>query len=120
MSRCVIHIRLAVYGRPQLSASDTAEGADEAASNAEPAKPNPSPSGQPIAVGEDGGEPTPNTPGIEEPVATPEPPQTLSARNVKIDFHKPWLASEQDVEQYLEEYRKSLLAAIKDGKHIQL
>jgi hypothetical protein len=58
--------------------------------------------------------------GIEEPKAKPVPPQTVSAKNVKVDFHKPWLASEQDVEQYLEEYKKSLLAAINDGKHIQL
>jgi hypothetical protein len=50
----------------------------------------------------------------------PEQPQTISAKHVKVDFHKPWLASENDVDQYLEQYKKSLLSAINEGKHIQL
>lgn len=60
--------------------------------------------------------------------ATPSPPveptasapQTIAVRQLKVDFPKPWLANAQDVEQYLEVYGKSLLAAINDGKHIQL
>tara|TARA_B110001454_G_scaffold202908_1_gene210362 strand:+ start:13464 stop:17072 length:3609 start_codon:yes stop_codon:yes gene_type:complete len=75
---------------------------------------------QPELSGDEGDEMALGFVGVKEPVVKPVPPQTVSAKNVKVDFHKPWLASEQDVEQYLEEYKKSLLAAINDGKHIQL
>ena len=84
-----------------------------------PVTPKPKPVPEP-ADGEEGGETDPGTTAVEEPAATPEAPQTIAARYVKVNFHKPWLASEQDVEQYLEEYKKSLLAAINDGKHIHL
>ncbi len=54
------------------------------------------------------------------PAVPPELPKTIAAKHLTVGFHKPWLASEQDVEQYLEEYKKSLMAAINEGKHIQL
>ena len=71
--------------------------------------------------------PTENT-GEGESVSPPETvdpePQaaleTISVRQVRVNYHKPWLATEIDVDKYLEEYKKSLLAAIKEGKHIQL
>jgi len=47
-------------------------------------------------------------------------PQAISARQVRVDFRKPWLANGADVDEYIEEYRKALLALIKEGKHIQL
>ncbi|WNZ55589.1 BREX system P-loop protein BrxC [Microbulbifer sp. MKSA007] len=84
------------------------------------AKATPSTAKQPVPAGDDGEEPTVDPFGVEEPSVTPWPPQAIAARNVKVDFHKPWLASEQDVELYLEEYKKALLAAINDGKQIQL
>jgi len=46
--------------------------------------------------------------------------ETIPVRQVKVSYDKPWLATEQDVEEYLKEYKKSLLAVINNGKHIQL
>lgn len=57
-------------------------------------------------------------PSVKEPVK-PEI-QSVSAKQVRVSFTKPWLSSEDDVEAYVEEYKKALLAAIKAGKHIQL
>ncbi len=52
----------------------------------------------------------------------PEPstPQTIPVRQVRVDFRKPWLANDADVNEYIEEYKKTLLALIKEGKHVQL
>ncbi|AQA18966.1 hypothetical protein BST95_12660 [Halioglobus japonicus] len=72
------------------------------------------------AGGKEENEPYSSDSDCQKPALTPEPPQTIAAKHLKVDFHRPWLASEKDVEQYLEEYKKSLLAAIEDGKHIQL
>jgi len=58
------------------------------------------------------------TPTVQEP-KKPEI-KSVSARKIRVDYAKPWLASESDVESYVEEYKKALLAAIKEGKHIQL
>lgn len=46
--------------------------------------------------------------------------ETVQAKNIKVPFSKQWLESEQDVGNYLEEYKKSLLVVIKGGKNIQL
>jgi len=64
-----------------------------------------------------GGKPTP-TPAVEEPVK-PEI-QSVSAKQIRVDYAKPWLSTESDVEGYVEEYKKALLLAIKEGKHVQL
>ncbi|EAR55883.1 hypothetical protein SKA34_16980 [Photobacterium sp. SKA34] len=80
-------------------------------------KPKHSTTKQPEAAGNVSDKPSQEKAGVEESTAAP---QTITARNMKVEFHKPWLANEQDVEQYLEEYKKALLAAINDGKHIQL
>lgn len=64
-----------------------------------------------------GGKPTP-TPVVEEPVK-PEI-QSVSAKQIRVDYAKPWLSTENDVEGYVDEYKKALLLAIKEGKHIQL
>lgn len=55
----------------------------------------------------------------------PEPeerqkPATISAKNVRVDFHKPWLANASDVEDYLAKYREALLEEIQQGKKVQL
>ncbi|MCK5894354.1 MAG: DUF1819 family protein [Endozoicomonadaceae bacterium] len=62
-------------------------------------------------------------PASQPEVAEPEPqaaPEAIAIRHVRVNYHKPWLAAENDVNEYLEEYRKALLGAIKEGKHIQL
>jgi len=54
--------------------------------------------------------------------STPKPSKlvTISARAVNVDFHKPWLANEDDVEQYIEKYKEALITAIQEGKKVQL
>jgi hypothetical protein len=80
-----------------------------------PNKPQPSPKPQPGLFGGNTVEPVPK-------VQEPEKPEikSISAKQIRVDYAKPWLASESDVECYVEEYKKALLAAIKEGKHIQL
>lgn len=46
--------------------------------------------------------------------------ESVSAKQIKVKYSKPWLSTESDVEGYVEEYKKALLAALKSGKHIQL
>lgn len=87
-------------------------------SRPEPAKP--SHIQQPVSADDGDEELTANPAGVDETAIIHEPPQTIAVRNIKVDFHKPWLASDQDVEQYLKEYKKSLLAMINEGKNIQL
>lgn len=47
-------------------------------------------------------------------------PATIVARNVRVNFHKPWLANAKDVDDYLEKYKEALIDAIHDGKKVQL
>jgi hypothetical protein len=56
---------------------------------------------------------TVQTPGISEP-------KIIANRELSINYHKPWLASENDIDEYLNEYKKALLKALNDGKRIQL
>lgn len=59
--------------------------------------------------------------GIEKPSPAQRPnPVTVAARNVKVNFHKPWLADEGDVDEYLSKYREALIEAIQQGKKVQL
>ncbi|GLT15886.1 BREX system P-loop protein BrxC [Vibrio algivorus] len=46
--------------------------------------------------------------------------KSVSAKQIKVEYTKPWLSTVDDVEGYVEEYKKALLQAIKDGKNIQL
>tara|TARA_R110002110_G_scaffold85816_4_gene223692 strand:- start:24091 stop:27621 length:3531 start_codon:yes stop_codon:yes gene_type:complete len=64
--------------------------------------------------------PPPSRPGgVEEaPTAPPKPAAMVDVRQVKVSFAKPWLADESDVEAYVEEMKKSLLAEIRAGKRV--
>jgi hypothetical protein len=53
-------------------------------------------------------------------VSEPPVPESVSVRQVRVSYHKPWLSSEGDVDEYLDEYKKALLEAIAEGKRIQL
>ncbi|MBD3725101.1 MAG: hypothetical protein IE890_09475, partial [Arcobacter sp.] len=44
----------------------------------------------------------------------------VSSRTLKIDYNKPWLSDENDVENYIELMKKALLKEIKDGKRVQV
>lgn len=44
----------------------------------------------------------------------------INSRTLKIDYNKPWLSDEDDVENYIELMKKALLKEIKDGKRVQV
>jgi hypothetical protein len=46
--------------------------------------------------------------------------QYVSAKLVKVPFAKPWLASDQDVDVYIEAMREALKAELRNGKRIQI
>ena len=48
----------------------------------------------------------------------PSPVEYVSTANLKVSFASPYLASEADVETYLQSYRETLLAEIRSGKRI--
>jgi hypothetical protein len=61
--------------------------------------------------------------GVAERRPVPEDrrkPATISAKNIRVNFHKPWLADELDVDEYLAKYRDALLEEIRTGKKVQL
>ena len=44
----------------------------------------------------------------------------INSKSLKIDYNKPWLSDEDDVENYIELMKKALLKEIKDGKRVQV
>ncbi|MBD3842760.1 MAG: BREX system P-loop protein BrxC, partial [Campylobacterales bacterium] len=44
----------------------------------------------------------------------------INIKSLKIDYNKPWLSDEDDVENYIELMKKALLKEIKDGKRVQV
>ena len=69
-----------------------------------------------------GSEPNDGTSDVVPGIKEPEKPeiQSVSAKQIRVTYNKPWLSTVDDVDGYVEEYKKALLAAIKAGKHIQL
>ncbi|MDO6479831.1 hypothetical protein [Shimia thalassica] len=67
---------------------------------------------------------TPSDKGKTGPVPTPPhtppppAPKIIKASEVRIDFNAPYLADEADVDRYVEELKKSLIAEIRDGKKV--
>ena len=55
---------------------------------------------------------------VKEPA--PQSITTISVRDIKVTYNKPWLANAEDVNEYIKNYETALLNAIKSGKHIQL
>jgi hypothetical protein len=50
-----------------------------------------------------------------------EPPPTyVIAKQLPVSFHRPYLATEEDVEAYLAKLKAAMIKAIQDGKRIQL
>ena len=66
--------------------------------------------------------PSANPPGFNEPPAPPPPPpqRFVSVSKLPVTFAKAVLDNETDVADYVETLRKTLLAAIRDGKRISL
>ena len=46
--------------------------------------------------------------------------QYVTRTSLSVDFDKPWLADEVDVDRYLDALRKALMKAIKAGKRINI
>ena len=57
-------------------------------------------------------------PGEDEPPAPPPTPTYINASEIKVFFGKHYLTEEADVEQYVEEMKKTLLAEIRAGKKV--
>ena len=55
---------------------------------------------------------------MNEPPAPPPQPTYVNASEIKVAFAKPYLTEEADVEQYVEEMKKTLLAQIRSGKKV--
>jgi hypothetical protein len=76
---------------------------------------HPAPPPQPAPVRESPDRVTPPLPPKPQPVI-----QYVSAKLVKVPFAKPWLASDQDVDVYIEAMREALKAELRNGKQIQI
>ncbi len=44
----------------------------------------------------------------------------MKTRDLKLEFNKPWLEDETDVDSYVEKMKEALLREIRDGKRIQI
>ena len=63
--------------------------------------------------------PGPTPSGVNEaPGPAPQAPSYVNASQVKVTFAKPYLADDADVDAYLEELKKTLLAEIHAGKKV--
>ncbi|WP_027666511.1 BREX system P-loop protein BrxC [Rhizobium leguminosarum] len=63
--------------------------------------------------------PAPTTPGLaERPVQPIKPPTYINASQIKVAYPRTYLAEAADVEQYVNELRKTLLAEIAAGKKV--
>jgi energy-coupling factor transporter ATP-binding protein EcfA2 len=63
--------------------------------------------------------PAPTTPGFgEQPAPTIQSPAYVNASEIKVAYPRPYLAEEADVDQYVNELRKTLMAEIHQGKKV--
>jgi len=63
--------------------------------------------------------PPPPDPGMKErPAPAPRPPSYVNASDIKVAYPRPYLAEEADVDQYVNELRKTLMAEIAAGKKV--
>lgn len=63
--------------------------------------------------------PAPADPGMKErPAPAPRPPSYVNASDIKVAYPRPYLAEEADVDQYVNELRKTLMAEIAAGKKV--
>jgi hypothetical protein len=80
-----------------------------------------------VALNKQAAEPvTPTHPAHDErepadPVQAKESPaEYVHARNLKVAYGKAWLASEEDVERYLESLKDALLKEVQQGRKVQI
>ena len=60
------------------------------------------------------------TPQSSEPPRVAEPPRLVSARTIKVAYSKPWLASETELDDYLQQQREAWLKEIQAGNRVQI
>ena len=82
-----------------------------------PAPPAP-PAAEPPQSGESNVRGAPAGGITPQPAPAPPPVEYVSTANLKVSFASPYLASEADVETYLQSYRETLLAEIRRGRRI--
>jgi len=83
-----------------------------------PQPPTATPQGeQPASVGStgDGAAAKPSTITVSPPVA-----KVIVGRNIKVCFAKPWLATEVDLDDYLQKLREAWLTEIQAGNRVQI
>jgi hypothetical protein len=62
-----------------------------------------------------------NTPAVEGPTVTePNAIEIVGAEDLTISFNSPLLESEEDVEAYIDSYKKALVDSIKQGKKVRV
>lgn len=63
--------------------------------------------------------PAPAEPGMKDrPAPAPRPPSYVNASDIKVAYPRPYLAEEADVDQYVNELRRTLMAEIAAGKKV--
>lgn len=77
----------------------------------EPLKPSPQPSKELTG----GGDVPP-----EQPPLKPAEPRIVQARQIKVGYGKPWLASEAELDDYLQKQREAWLKEIQAGNRVQI
>ena len=60
----------------------------------------------------------PPPPSVEPPKVAE--PRLVSARTIKVDYSKPWLASEAELDNYLRQQREAWLKEIQAGNRVQI
>jgi hypothetical protein len=64
-------------------------------------------------------EPFKPAPGVNDPPApAPQAPTYINAAQIKVPFTKAYLSDDADVADYLDEFKKTLLAEIHAGKKV--
>jgi protein tyrosine phosphatase len=54
----------------------------------------------------------------ERPIPAPKPPTYVNASDIKVAYPRTYLAEEADVDEYVNELRKTLMAQIQQGKKV--
>ena len=52
--------------------------------------------------------------------AKESPAEYVHARNLKVTYGKAWLATEEDVDRYLESLKDALLKEVQQGRKVQI
>jgi hypothetical protein len=62
----------------------------------------------------------PTKPAILDDDIHPAKVEYVKIRDLQLDFNKPWLEDETDVDKYIDKMKEALLKEVRDGKRIQI